>query len=225
MCSLWLLSDTEDGGRFQLRAGNATAREGGASEFCMLSDALGGGNSLELEVQLPGGTPASSAAPENSLQGVAQSLQLTGLQLAEWRVFNARAALGATDTASIISSPPFRFHHVLLGDMYLEAQASAAGSELCTLFFRCRVPTMRLKVELSVGNSFSNSFIAEGKNTPEVDHKNGACLQVNLDIPDVVDADGTLVVRCALEEVVSMPASVRDMIPRLNERASWPKRL
>jgi len=48
---------------------------------------------------------------------------------------------------------------------------------------------------------------------------------VNFEAPLVLGEDGSLTVRCNLEEVVTIPPGVRDMIPRLDERASWPKRL
>lgn len=226
MCSLWLLSDSNDHGRVRLRVGSVE-RDGGASEFCKLADVLPGqGSVLQLEAHLPESTADTDAASQPR-DGVVQSLQLTGLQLAEWRIFQARTVLGTASgdgAPQFISSPPFRFHHVLLGDMYLEVLPGTT-SELCTLFFRCRVPTMKLKVEISVGDVFSNSLVAVGKNTLEDDLTAGIFLQVNLDAPGVVDADGTLVVRCALEEVVSIPPQLRDMMPRLDERAHWPKRL
>merc|ERR1712157_18781 len=123
-------------------------------------------------------------------------------------------------TAGVLtSSPPFRFHHVLLGDMYLELLPGVPHPEHCTVFFRCRVPTMKLRVGIAVGTSFSKSFVALGKSTYEDDLKAGNCLQVNIDAPGVLGPDGSLTVRCALEEVATIPATLRDMIPKLDERA------
>merc|ERR1712232_480869 len=109
--------------------------------------------------------------------------------------------------------------------MYLELLPGTEHPELCTLFFRCRVPTMKLKVCLSVGDSFSNGFVSQGRYTPKQDLVSGNFLKVNLDAPDVLTDDGTLIVHCALEEVVSLPLALKDMIPKLDERAAWPKRL
>jgi len=84
---------------------------------------------------------------------------------------------------------------------------------------------MQLRVDISVGDAFSKSFVALGRSTPAADSKNGACLGINLDAPNVLGNDGSLTVRCLLEEVVQIPPALRDMIPRLDERALWPKRL
>jgi len=218
-CSLWLCTDSREPVPVELRLGGIE-RPGGSSDFCRLEDVLKSG-ALEVGVRLaPDAGKAMTSAGSPAVQ---QSLQLTGLQLAEWRLFDAAELFRA---GALVSSPPFRFHHVLLGDMYLELQPGAPHPEHCALFFRCRVPTMRLRVNLEVGEgSFSKSFEAVGKSTPDADLKNGRCLQVNFEAPSVLDADGSLVVRAALEEVVTLPAALRDMIPRLDERASWPKRL
>lgn len=215
MCSLWLWS-SEGMKRFKLRLGKAE-QASGATDFCRLEDALQDGKVdiiLELEeadAPVPGPEPA-----------VQQSLQLTGLQLAEWRIFQMDRL---RESSEFVTSPPFRFHHVLLGDMYLELLFGAPHPGFCTVFFRCRVPTMKLKVELTVGSNFAKSFVSLGKSTPQDDIASSACLQVNLNAPDVLGPDGELLVRCALEEVVNLPPALKDMIPRLDERALWPKRL
>jgi len=172
---------------------------------------------LEVGLELDS-EPASVSDPVE----VQQSLQLTGLQRAEWQVFDVERLLR---TGRLVTSPPFRFHHVLLGDMYLELQPGIPHAEHCTIFFRCRVPTMKLRVDITVGSTFSKSFVALGRSTRKADLEAGNCLGVNLYAPDVLRADGALTIRCALEEVVQIPATLRDMIPRLDERAHWPKRL
>jgi len=214
MCSLWLCTDHSDLGPARMRVGCET-RTGGASDFCLLKNAMPDGV-LEVGVEFDAELSAPPAAP------VQQSLQLTGLQSAEWHVSNVR---NLTNSDELVISPPFRFHHVLLGDMYLELLPGTEHPELCTLFFRCRVPTMKLKVCLSVGDSFSNGFVSQGRYTPKQDLVSGNFLKVNLDAPDVLTDDGTLIVHCALEEVVSLPLALKDMIPKLDERAAWPKRL
>lgn len=230
LCSLWLWTDSEDPVRFRLRAGSCE-REGGNSEFCRLEDALRDGVvqvGLELEAVPSAGGTAETAEPQTkgrpSHPAVQQSLQLTGLQSAEWQIFNIEQLLRAGE---LLTSPPFRFHHVLLGDMYLELLPGVPHPEHCTLFFRCRVPTMKLGIDVSAGsaNAFSKSFVALGRSTPAADREAGRCLGVNLDAPGVLCPDGSLLVRCSLQEVVLIPATLRDMIPKLDERAQWPKRL
>jgi len=216
-CSLWLWgADASDLGPFQLTIGEASERSHGASEFCSLEDAMGGSSSVDIQLRLQNEVPSQEQV---ETQNVQQSLQLTGLERAEWQVFRIRDLVAKGD---LHTSPPFRFHHVLLGDMYLEL---LPGTDLITLFFRCRVPTMKLRVGLSVGSAFSKSFIALGKTTYEDDLKAAMCLQVNLKAPGVLEPDGSLKVSCNLEEVVSIPPQLRDMIPKLDERALWPKRL
>eukprot|EP00928_Gymnodinium_smaydae_P002916 TRINITY_DN11065_c1_g2_i2.p1 TRINITY_DN11065_c1_g2~~TRINITY_DN11065_c1_g2_i2.p1 ORF type:complete len:365 (+),score=72.24 TRINITY_DN11065_c1_g2_i2:83-1177(+) len=215
-CSLWLVTDNTELGPLRLKIGNVE-NSGGSAQFCSLQEALNGGESLEVSLELAEATGAAPRAAD--VVPVEQSLQLTGLEYAEWRIFNIQELL-KSDT--LYSSPPFRFHHVLLGDMYLELYP---GPELCTLFFRCRVPTMKLQVNVSVGSAFSKSFIAVGKATYQDDLKTGSFLHVNLDAPGVLDSDGALKVNCTLEAVVSIPNGLRDMMPKLNERALWPKRL
>jgi len=213
MCSLWLHCD-QGLGPLSLRLGS-TEHPGGASAFCKLQDVLHDGKvDVSLQLQSSGAPAATAATP------VKQSLQLQGLQLAEWKIFQMAEL---RERGEFVTSMPFRFHHVLLGDMYMELMFLESG--LCTVFFRCRVPTMKLKVGLSIGSNFSKSFVALGKNSPKDDMKTSSCLQVNLDAPGVVGPDGELTVRCALEEVVSLPSALQDMIPRLDERALWPKRL
>lgn len=218
-CSLWLCLDSRvrvPG--LRLRIGSVE-REAGASEFCRLEEALQSG-SLEVGLELPA-EAAETAKPEAPAQ-VMQSLRLTGLQAAEWQVHNLGELFAA---GQLVSSPPFRFHHVLLGDMYLELLPGTPHAEHCTLFFRCRVPSMRLRVSLAVGEAFQRSFEAVGRNSVEQDLASSQCLSVNLSAPSVLGPDGSLTVMCHLEEVVKIPAVVRDMIPRLDERAAWPKRL
>jgi len=215
MCSLWLWSN-EGIGPVQLRLGDAE-RSSGASEFCSLQDVLKNGKvNVSLDLQAP------STSPQSSDPAAQQSLHVTGLQLAEWRLFQMNRL---RELGDFVSSPPFRFHHVLLGDMYLEVMFGTPHPGFCTVFFRSRVPTMQLKVGIDVGSNFSKSFVSGGFCTPEEDLKASRCLQVNLDAPGVLSPDGDLIVRCTLEEVVSLPATLRDMIPRLDERAQWPKRL
>jgi hypothetical protein len=84
---------------------------------------------------------------------------------------------------------------------------------------------MKLKVKIDIGNTFSKSFTALGRSSIEENEASGTCLEVNLCAPGVIDPDGSLLVRCSLEEVVSLPAALKDMIPKLDERALWPKRL
>lgn len=227
-CSLWLCTDSPTRVPIRLRVGSVE-RDGGSSDFCVLEDALRDGV-LEVSISTADGSEGArsqssdaASAGASDAAAVQQSLQLTALTLAEWRLFGAAELFRA---GSLVSSPPFRFHHVLLGDMYLELQPGVPHAEHCALFFRCRVPTMRLRVKLEVGEgNFSKSFEAVGKSTGDADLKAGRCLQVNLSAPSVLEKDGSLVVRAALEEVVAIPAALRDMIPRLDERASWPKRL
>lgn len=214
-CSLWLCTDSRVRVPLRLRLGE-TERESGASEFCNLEDVLRNG-AVEVSVSLP--ETIDAAEPPAAVQ---QSLRLTGLQVAEWQIYNVTETLRSGE---LFSSPPFRFHHVLLGDMYLEALPGTPHQAHCTLFFRCRVPTMRLRIGLEVGGLFSKSIEAVGKNTPEDDMKADQCLTVNLAAPMVLNRDGSLSVKCILEEVVTIPPGVRDMIPRLDERALWPKRL
>lgn len=216
-CSLWLWSD-ESIGPMTLRIGD-TERSSGSSEFCRLQDVLRDGKvEVSIDVKAEG---SKAPTPVPSAQ---QSLHVTGMQLAEWRLFQMQKL---RENAEFMTSMPFRFHHVLLGDMYLEVLFGKPHPGFCTLFFRCRVPTMQLQVKVEAGSNFSRSFIALG--TPgygcEDDMKNKRCLEVNLDAPGVLSKDGDLIVRCTLEEVVSLPATLRDMIPRLDERAQWPKRL
>jgi len=216
-CSLWLLSD-KGLGPVRMSLGNVH-RDGGSSEFCTLEDVLQDGK-VEVKVQCGEAVAEKQmrAAPQKMTE-VQQSLQMTGLQLAEWRLYDIAQLSGKM----LITSPPFRFHHVLLGDMYLELQMGVPHEGFCTIFFRCRVPTMKLRVGITAGDAFSTSFIARGRSTMTEDLSNNECLKVNLDAPGVHDGD--LVIRCLLEEVVSIPSALQHMIPRLNERASWPKRL
>eukprot|EP00927_Polykrikos_kofoidii_P077985 TRINITY_DN7486_c0_g1_i1.p1 TRINITY_DN7486_c0_g1~~TRINITY_DN7486_c0_g1_i1.p1 ORF type:complete len:374 (-),score=79.04 TRINITY_DN7486_c0_g1_i1:95-1216(-) len=221
-CSLWLWSESgADIGPVRLRVGEAAERNGGASEFCRLEDVLrGGADSIEVCLSLDD----ASETPKAALPAVQQSLQLTGLEHAEWKVFEIQEIIARRDK-QLHTSPPFRFHHVLLGDMYLELLPAVPYEEHVMLFFRCRVPTMKMEVTVSVGEAFSKTFIAEGNTSNEESMKKSSCLQVNLEAPGVLAADGSLTVRCALEKVVYTPPSLRDMIPRLDERAQWPKRL
>lgn len=215
MCSLWLWSD-EGNTPFTLRLGG-TERSSGASVFCRLEDVLQDGK-VEIFIELQ----AAEDRLPSPAPAVQQSLHLTGLQLAEWRIFQMDKLRSSAD---LVTSPPFRFHHVLLGDMYLELLFGSPHPGFCTVFFRCRVHKMKLKVGLAVGKNFSKSFTALGRSSPKDDLKSSSCLQVNLNAPDVLGPDGDLLVRCSLEEVVLLPPELRDMIPRLDERALWPKRL
>lgn len=215
-CSLWLCTDSRQDLPMKLTFGNVT-REGGSSDFCRFDDVVQD-DPMEVSVKLE--TNENSSV---STAHVEQSLQMTGLQLAEWRLFNAAEVISNN---SVVSSPPFRFHHVLLGDMYLEIHPGKPHQEHCALLFRCRIPMMRLMVNLQIGQgSFSKSFHAVGNRQTDRDINDGDFLTVNLSAPGVFEPDGSLVIRAALEEVVTLPNALRDMIPRLNERASWPKRL
>lgn len=217
VCSLWLCTDDRALAPVRLRLGD-TERPGGSSDFARLEDVLRDG---VLEV----GLEMADDSPSTSVQGpiVQQSLQMTGLEVAEWRLFNVDKLL---KDRRLFSSPPFRFHHVLLGDMYLELRPGVPYEEHCVLFFRCRVPRMRLRVHLEVGGgAFAKSFEAMGRSNEELDLKDGRCLQVNLSAPNVLDASGALLVRASLEEVVAVPNTLQDLIRRQDERASWPKRL
>lgn len=222
MCSLWLCTDAFDRVPMRLAVGGVE-KPRGASEFCRLEDAMQGG-SLEISLLLDVASEALAETAAAPSVKVDQSLQLTGLEAADWVIFRA-GELTSLRAGELVVSPPFRFHHVLLGDMYLELLPGYPHAEHCTIFFRCRVPTMRLRVGMAAGDAFSRSFEAKGRSTPEIDLKEGAYLQVNLDAPGVLSPDGSLRVRCALEEVVQIPPALRDMIPKLDERALWPKRL
>lgn len=217
LCSLFLCADAPVLEHFQLRLGRVT-RDSGASEFCRLEEALQDGF-MEVSLELEQRPDVPFEPPE-----VEQSLFIEELQRAEWQLFQA-SRLKKTAMVQPLSSPPFRFHHVLLGDMYLELLPGVPHPEHCVVMFRCRVPTMRLQVTLSVGTSFSKTIIALGKSTMEEDLKSGSFLQVNLEAPGVLADDGSLTVHCKLDQVLAIPRSLQEMIPKLDERANWPKRI
>lgn len=216
MCSLWVLTDHQELSDLRLSI-NDIMRTSGSSEFCSLKDAVRGGV-VEVRLELTKRVAPQKPPPSR------QSLQLTGLQLAQWKVYQLDELLGKTPTA-LVTSQPFRFHHVLLGDMYLEAFLGVPYPEYCTLFFQCRVPTMKLQVDMEAGSAFQKSFVASGMSSHQLDQMNGNCLQVNLAAPGVLNPDGDLTVRCRLEKVISLPANLQHMIPQLDARAKWPKRL
>mmetsp|Transcript_207 Transcript_207/g.456 ORF Transcript_207/g.456 Transcript_207/m.456 type:complete len:380 (+) Transcript_207:66-1205(+) len=224
MSSLWLWTDSRKPLRTRLRVGS-TEREGGASEFCELQHALQDGQ-LQVALSLDGEPSMEEergdGAEHDERESVQQSLQITGLQMAEWQVFGMQQVL---ESDQFVTSAPFRFHHVLLGDMYLELRPNVPYNGHCTVFFQCRVPTMKLLVTITVGDTFSKSFESQGRSTHEADLASGNCLGVNLSAPGVLRPDGSLAVRCSLEEVVNIPANLRNLIPKLDERAQWPKRL
>lgn len=217
--SLWLWTDNKNVGVVQLRLGSFE-KNGGSSEFCKLEDVWCGGT-LEAGIRLE---PASTdtITGNSDTEQLQQSLQMTGLQAAEWRIFNIKEVMASS---SLLSSAPFRFHHVLLGDMYLELLPGESSRDFCTIFFRCRVPTMKMQVHLAVGSSFSKSFVSEGRATVKEDLQHDRCMQVNLDVPGVLESDGVLTVRCTLQQLVSVPRNLQEMMPKLDERALWPKRL
>eukprot|EP00933_Yihiella_yeosuensis_P083215 TRINITY_DN97408_c0_g1_i1.p1 TRINITY_DN97408_c0_g1~~TRINITY_DN97408_c0_g1_i1.p1 ORF type:complete len:348 (+),score=42.53 TRINITY_DN97408_c0_g1_i1:116-1159(+) len=219
-CSLWFCTDSESLGKVRLKLGASDSREGGSSDFCRLEDAVRG-DAIEVSLDLEE-APTVEKSPE-----VEQSLRLQELEQAEWNLFRADRLLQGPESkpGHVISSPPFRFHHVLLGDMYLEVVPGVPHAEHCAVFFRCRVPTMQLRVSLSVGTSFCKSIIAVGRNTAEADLQTGQFLQVNLLAPGVLAEDGSFAVKCSLEEVVAIPLQLQEMIPKLDERANWPKRI
>jgi len=221
LCALWLITDRPDLGPLTLRVGNV-ARQAGAADFCSLQDAVSadGVIHVSLQLQAPAVAPGESMPP--SAPALQQSLNVTNLQFAEWRIFQATQLVGSSQ---LVTSPPFRMHHVLLGDMYLELLPGSPVAGQCRIFFRCRVPTMRLSLDLDVGGVFSKNLIVTGKSTHEEDIKSETCLQVNLEAPGVLGKDDTLTVRCSLDKVVSIPPALQDMIPQLDERALWPKRL
>jgi len=215
--SLWLCTDSCRAIPVRLRLGSIE-RDGGASDFGRLDEVIRD-DVLEVGLRLE----AMDVLPSAQKPAVQQSLQLTGLQLAEWRLFDAEKLF---EGAVPVSSPPFRFHHVLLGDMYLEFVPGVPHAEHCAIFFRCRVPTMRLRVQLEVGSgAFSKSIEVSGKTSWEKDLSEGRCLPVNFSAPKVLEQDGSLAVRVSLEEVVALPPTLHDMIPGFDKRALWPKRL
>eukprot|EP00930_Biecheleria_cincta_P090283 TRINITY_DN79632_c0_g1_i1.p1 TRINITY_DN79632_c0_g1~~TRINITY_DN79632_c0_g1_i1.p1 ORF type:complete len:361 (-),score=59.36 TRINITY_DN79632_c0_g1_i1:74-1102(-) len=218
-CSLWLCSDARACGEVSLRIGDVVKPKG-ASEFCRLEDAIKG-DIIEISLQL------GQEKLEETTPAVEQSLRLSGLELAEWQLFGASSLKAAQEgnLGQLVSSPPFRFHHVLLGDFYLELLPGFPYPEHCVILFRSRVPTMQLQISLSVGSAFSKTILALGKSTVEDDLKAASYLQVNLGAPGVLAEDGSITVSCKLEEVVSIPAQLRGMIPKLNERTKWPKRI
>eukprot|EP00913_Durusdinium_trenchii_P024867 g23341.t1 len=199
ICSLWLCADAPVLENFQLRLGRVS-RDSGASAFCSLEEALADGF-MEVSLQLD--AQSSVASPPE----VEQSLFIEELQRAEWQLFQASRLKDAA-VVQPLSSPPFRFHHVLLGDMYLELLPGVPHKEHCLVMFRCRVPTMQLQVTLSVGTSFSKTLIALGKATIEEDLKQQSFLQVNLGAPGVLAEDGSLTVRCQLDKVLAIPRSL-----------------
>eukprot|EP00811_Abedinium_folium_P002878 NODE_12648_length_1212_cov_3.655300.p1 GENE.NODE_12648_length_1212_cov_3.655300~~NODE_12648_length_1212_cov_3.655300.p1 ORF type:complete len:363 (+),score=126.82 NODE_12648_length_1212_cov_3.655300:109-1089(+) len=217
MCSLWLLSDQDTLDGLRLRIGD-TVRPAGHSEFCELADGV-----VDVGLEL---TTLLQPMPRPRVR---QSLQLTGLQQADWRIYSLRdlyqhASVGGAG-AELVTSPPFRFHHVLLGDMYLEMVLGLPYPTHCTFFFQCRVPTMQLRVSLQVGDFFKRSFVAAGRRTRVEDLREDNCLQVNLAAPGVLTAEGDLIIQCTLEEVISLPQNLHHMIPQLDARTKWPKRI
>lgn len=129
------------------------------------------------------------------------------------------------DHSKAIESPPFRMHHVLLVDMYLEVHPNVPHEDYGTIFFRCRVPSMVLKIQICAGEAFSKTIMARGRATHAEDAAAGECLVVNFQAPGVFDSQGDLCITAKLEEVASLPKELHQMIPQLNERALWPKRL
>lgn len=220
MCSLWVWSDGPGVRPHSLRVGNVE-RPGGATDFCRLDEVLQNDHVLiEMEVREDNADSMTSVAHQPRTSG-GQSLHMTELQQAEWRIHG----LQHFDCAKAIESPPFRMHHVLLGDMYLEVHPNTPHEQFGTIFFRCRVPTMVLQVQICAGAAFSKTIMARGRSTHAEDVTAGECLVVNFRAPDVFDSKGDLCITAKLEEVVSLPKELHQMIPQLNERALWPKRL
>ncbi|CAE7292218.1 unnamed protein product [Symbiodinium sp. CCMP2592] len=219
-CSLWLCADAPVLENIRLRLGSVEASRGSAT-FCRLEDALQG-DVMDLSLELDTAEAAAQAPPE-----VEQRLLISDLQYAEWQLFQAGRIdeKARVNGSGFVSSPPFRFHHVLLGDMYLELIPDVPNKDLCAVMFRCRVPGLSMKVSLSIGTAFSKTLMSQGTATIQEDLVAGQYLQVNLRAPGVLAEDGSLTVQCALDQVVSMPRQLEEMIPRLDERVNWPKRI
>eukprot|EP00439_Symbiodinium_sp_Y106_P068214 s142_g11.t1 len=81
---------------------------------------------------------------------------------------------------------------------------------------------MTTKIAMTMASTaFSKTLMSEGTATIQDNLVAGQYLQVNLRAPGVLAEDGSLTVQCALDQVVSMPRQLEEMIPRLDERAAW----
>eukprot|EP00439_Symbiodinium_sp_Y106_P069806 s457_g12.t1 len=145
-CSLWLCADAPVLENIRLRLGSVEAPRGSPT-FCRLEDALQS-DVMNLSLELDTAEAAAQAPPE-----VEQRLLINDLQYAEWQLFQAGRIdeKARVNGSGFVSSPPFRFHHVLLGDMYLELIPDVPNKDLCAVMFRCRVPGLSMKVSLSIG--------------------------------------------------------------------------
>mmetsp|Transcript_14 Transcript_14/g.25 ORF Transcript_14/g.25 Transcript_14/m.25 type:complete len:357 (+) Transcript_14:69-1139(+) len=217
-CSIWLCTDAPPNLQMKMRIGDVE-RTSGSSDFCNFEDAIRDGS---IVIHMEVAPPSPDATPQKP-PVVHQSLQLQGLEVAEWRLFNAADLLRS---GQLVTSPPFRFHHVLLGDMYLELLPREDLPGHCAVFFRCRVPTMRLGVKLEDSSgAFCKTFESIGKSSPEDDLKASRFLGINAAAPRVIQPDGSLTIRATLEQVVAIPGKLAELMPRLDERVHWPKRL
>lgn len=147
------------------------------------------------------------------------------------------ASSGSTSTSSSSSQPqppgptkiistPFRLHHVLLGDFWLEFVPHTPNPGYGSVFFKCGYPDLGVKVNLQLlgpeGDSsssespepsnFSKEFVSLGRASIKEDIDAGAYLSVNFNQADSWAGDGEIRVKAQLRELVKLPGKLRGVV-------------
>lgn len=134
----------------------------------------------------------------------AHTLTVLGEHAAKWTVGFGPNPLATMNEPLV--SPPFRLHHVLLGDMWFELHPNTPHPRYASIFFRIGQPELVMQVRVKVGPFDTTLNVTGGADIDDA-RKTESFLAANLEVPTVWSdlENGELNIIVELMNIVRLP--------------------
>jgi len=134
----------------------------------------------------------------------AHTLTVLGELAAKWTI-----GLGSNPFATMneaLISPPYRLHHVLLGDMWFELHPNTPHPRYASIFFRIGQPELVMQVRVRVG-PFDKILTVSGGSDIDEARRTEQFLATNLEAPNVWSDlnNGELEITAELVNIAALP--------------------
>ena len=208
---------------------------------CLIECIGEGGIEVDAEVVQKATDEAATANAKKDGDGVVaaqQSVDVYGESEATWTIrFDAgqndfSKCFGGSDANTPLISTPFRLHHVLLGDFWLELHPNTPYPNFASVLFKCGYPGLVVQANVSVVGASApdadgvttpvvyceKTITSTGQTPTEEDMKAGAFLSANFgeglaaspSEPTCWSGAGEIMIMVKVDRILQMPSNLKE---------------